>query len=295
MDYDKFCKKCKHYDFSLQSGILCGLTTGKPSFTDICDKFEIDLNREQKSQANSNTQISKHQYLPDLEVVLKKWGIALIVLGVLHLLLTQFLDPIWGGLIIILGILNLSIKKKEMLIVNGILLLFVGTMNSTTVIFPGENNFTWLIFGVFQIYLGIKEIIKFNEYKKEEIRENSTIVTEPLQSTLNDGISTKHSGFGVASFIIFCSIFLISIITFISSIIMGLSNPEGLSEESVATVIIGFSMMFSVLLSLVGVGFGITGLITKNRKKVYPVLGLVLNTIIFIIFILMFLSGAGKA
>jgi len=42
MNYDKFCKRCNHYSYNIQKGILCGLTNEKPDFEDNCDKFDLN-------------------------------------------------------------------------------------------------------------------------------------------------------------------------------------------------------------------------------------------------------------
>jgi hypothetical protein len=88
---------------------------------------------------------------------LRKWGIGLIVLGVAHLVLTGFLDPIWGVLIALVGGLNLLIPRREMFIVNGVVILLAGVMNMSA----GGG---WKMFGILQIVWGVKEIRKFKEY-----------------------------------------------------------------------------------------------------------------------------------
>ncbi len=47
MDYKKFCERCKHYEFNINEGIICGLTKTKPNFEDTCKDFVLDEKREQ--------------------------------------------------------------------------------------------------------------------------------------------------------------------------------------------------------------------------------------------------------
>ena len=294
MDYDSFCKKCKHYNFTLQRGILCGINNEKPNFGESCEQFEFDPNRESntvKVLGKQKKQFKKD--LPDIDVALRKWGIWLIILGIIHLILTQALNPIWGGLIIILGTLNLIIHKKEMFIANGISLLLVGIMNIVGSLLPGFGNIFWISFGILQVYWGIHEIQKFNMYKKEEIVGIKGISNSIAGSDIpfNEISKKSHSGFGVTSFIIFCFAFLLMIITFALSIIYGPLNPNYVDKQSVHASIIGFSWIFNILITLVGIGFGITGLFQKYKKKTFAFLGIIFNFIIFLLFVLMFFQG----
>jgi hypothetical protein len=94
----------------------------------------------------------------ELKNELRKWGIGLIALGFIHLVLTNFLEPVWGVLIIIIGALNLLIQRRGMFIVNGVAILLAGVMNMTA----GGG---WKFFGMMQIMWGVQEIRKMKEYE----------------------------------------------------------------------------------------------------------------------------------
>lgn len=95
----------------------------------------------------------------DMKKYLQQWGVGLIILGVFHLIWVEYLDPIWGVLILVLGILNLIIIKRGMIIVNGTAILIAGAMNT----FIGTGS--WTAFGIAQLILGIKEMLKFRHYE----------------------------------------------------------------------------------------------------------------------------------
>ncbi len=48
IDYDRFCRRCRNYQFDLSRGILCGLTGNKPAFQTECASFELDPEKERK-------------------------------------------------------------------------------------------------------------------------------------------------------------------------------------------------------------------------------------------------------
>ena len=168
MDYDNFCKKCQHYDFNFQSGILCGLTNRKPDFDQVCMQFQPDPNREAEIQKSKDLKEIRNKQVPvDMDERLKKWGIGLVILGVIHILASQFLDPVWGGIIVILGILNLVIKKRGMFVANGIALLLVGLLNILSGFLDDPVNFFWGVFGIVQLIWGIQEIRKYKLYERQ--------------------------------------------------------------------------------------------------------------------------------
>lgn len=147
-----------------------------------------------------------------------------------------------------------------------------------------------------------------NSANTPENSQEPLITPMPVQSPYNGGgfspvhdvdpyTRVKHSGLGIASFSIFIgmvAIFLISIVGMLSGI-ADLDIWEGLSPEELASqvedhsdiIIYFFLMMSTIVGNLVGLILGIVGLVQKNRKKVFAILGTVFNGAVigFILFI----------
>ncbi|MBE9506815.1 MAG: hypothetical protein IMY86_02090 [Chloroflexi bacterium] len=108
----------------------------------------------------------------DMKKDLRNWGIGLILLGVLHFLLSGFLDPVWGAVIVVVGVLNLLIRRRGMFIVNGLALIGVGIMNIVSMCSSlsagasggGAVSTPWVVMGLFQIGWGVQEIRKYAQY-----------------------------------------------------------------------------------------------------------------------------------
>lgn len=110
-----------------------------------------------------------------------------------------------------------------------------------------------------------------------------TPVVEPEQIA-----PPKHSGLGIASFVIFVVMvvgFIGLLVTFIS-LMSDFLGPDGavdplLIQEEVVNVpmlsLVGLLMMGTVLGYIVGLILGIVGLVQKNRKKIFAILGTVFN------------------
>ena len=90
-------------------------------------------------------------------------------------------------------------------------------------------------------------------------------------------LNLKHSGLGISSFIIALIIgfFVFVIVMFAGYVEM--TTPGGMNESSVAAVLIGLAIIFGLFVSIIGLGLGIGGLFQKNKKKVFPILGIVMN------------------
>ncbi|MDR1007057.1 MAG: hypothetical protein LBL65_00635 [Campylobacteraceae bacterium] len=93
----------------------------------------------------------------------------------------------------------------------------------------------------------------------------------------------KHSGLGIASFILsIISVICIFILLFVAGAI-DVSTPGGMDENSVTAVVIGALYFLFTGFSVVGIGLGIAGLFSKDRKKIFAVLGLIFSaTMLFI-------------
>lgn len=92
------------------------------------------------------------------EQELGSFGVSLIIIGILHLLLTDVLDPTWGVVLIVLGLLNLVLRYRFMFILNGLAIFLVGLMN----IFGAPFGF-WTLFGIMQLVWGVQEMGKFGQ------------------------------------------------------------------------------------------------------------------------------------
>ncbi|MDO3408823.1 DUF4064 domain-containing protein [Saccharibacillus sp. CPCC 101409] len=110
-----------------------------------------------------------------------------------------------------------------------------------------------------------------------------------------DAAALKHSGLGIASFvlglisIILVAIFFVSAIGLVYSLsqssgammadVDSFMNSEEFTGIGVTFFLVALSLIASAGLSLIGAILGIIGLTMKNRKKVFAVIGTILNAI----------------
>lgn len=89
----------------------------------------------------------------------------------------------------------------------------------------------------------------------------------------------KHSGVGIASFIIGMVVGGVQLVLVVvaAAMVMG-----GASEDSPQMMVVGCSFLVGMAANLVGIVLGIVGAVQKNRKKVFSILGLTINALVLL-------------
>lgn len=90
----------------------------------------------------------------------------------------------------------------------------------------------------------------------------------------------KHSGLGIASFVLSMTVGLVVFVLIAIAGYQEMKTPGGMDENAPETMLLGLLMMGALLLNLVGVALGIAGVVQKDRKKIFGVLGLTFNLVV---------------
>ncbi len=120
----------------------------------------------------------KREEKSSFEKEIKSLGIWLIVFGVIHIIASGFLSFFWGFVLIGFGIFSITSKKPIVLLIFGVLILVAGLSNLSSILYIGEEGISslWFIFGGFQIYWGIKEIIRYNKIVKSHLKKGQKVL-----------------------------------------------------------------------------------------------------------------------
>lgn len=89
----------------------------------------------------------------------------------------------------------------------------------------------------------------------------------------------RHSGLGIASFIISIVSGMLIFIVIVIAGVMEVSTPGGIDENSAGAVMVGLFLILFVGTALVALGLGIAGLLQKQRKKIFSILGTVFSSV----------------
>ena len=87
----------------------------------------------------------------------------------------------------------------------------------------------------------------------------------------------RHSGLGIASFVVGILAGLALFIALGVVAVMYNQSPERMDEKSPTAILAGLLIIGLCLVHLLGVGLGIGGLVQKDRRKVFSALGVAVN------------------
>ena len=63
---------------------------------------------------------------------------------------------------------------------------------------------------------------------------------------------------------------------------MEVSTPGGIDEESAGAMMVGLFLFAFLFLALIGLGLGIGGMLEKNRKNIFAILGTVFSALVIV-------------
>jgi hypothetical protein len=90
----------------------------------------------------------------------------------------------------------------------------------------------------------------------------------------------KHSGFGIASFLIVIVAGLLELVMVVIAGVLEASTPGGVDEDSPGVALVGLALIGGLFVDLIGIGFGIAGLCQARRNKLFPILGIALGALV---------------
>ncbi|MCM3131531.1 hypothetical protein M3629_01965 [Paenibacillus polysaccharolyticus] len=138
-----------------------------------------------------------------------------------------------------------------------------------------------------------------NNYNSPNSNTSNNDYTLPPESTEVYGRPLKHSGPGIASFVVGLVGLLGHIVTFVL-MSLALNNSiellgSSISREELAfhpAVVLGsLAFLVCLVLNLIGLILGIVGLALKNRRKVFAVIGTILSGLLILFFTVLVLGG----
>ena len=101
----------------------------------------------------------------------------------------------------------------------------------------------------------------------------------------------KHSRLGIASFITSIVSGILIFLVIVIAGVMEASTPGGMDEESAGAVMVGLFLFAFLGAALVALGLGIGGLLQKERKKIFAILGTAFSSVSLVVTIFIMILG----
>jgi hypothetical protein len=89
----------------------------------------------------------------------------------------------------------------------------------------------------------------------------------------------KHSALGITSFVLSLLVGLLVFGVMVVAGILEARRPGGMPEDSPVTILVGLVIIGAMMLDLLAVVLGIVGLVQKDTKKVFAILGLIISAL----------------
>lgn len=105
----------------------------------------------------------------------------------------------------------------------------------------------------------------------------------------------KHSGPGIASFVMVLFFGLLLLATFGYAGYLELNTPGGVDEESGEAIFAGLVMIFSIAAVFVAFILGVAGLFVGRRKRLFAWLGAAMSGLIMLFTVLIFALGLSQS
>ncbi|MGF1486770.1 MAG: hypothetical protein ACFBSE_06605 [Prochloraceae cyanobacterium] len=100
----------------------------------------------------------------------------------------------------------------------------------------------------------------------------------------NNHTSRSHSIAGIISFILGSINAIANFSNLVYAGYLGTQNPAILNDDnSLALMTIGFIVILGFLFGLIGIGFGVFGTFAPKRQKLFPIIGIIINTAVIVI------------
>jgi len=114
---------------------------------------------------------------------------------------------------------------------------------------------------------------------EENYWQRNALPVQNGEFTVSQQPLRKHSGLGIASFVISIIAALITFVLVVMAGVMAARAGGQMDEQSPQAVVVGCSILAAGFLYLIGIGLAIGGLCQRNCYRVFPILGLILNLV----------------
>ncbi|MEN8242976.1 MAG: hypothetical protein ABFS17_13740 [Chloroflexota bacterium] len=203
------------------------------------------------------------------------WGRSSLILGVVHIIASGFLNPGWGVTLLAVGGLSFIFKEASMFIMYAVTLIWVGISNIMSL-----DVGLWTFFGAYQIYLGVMLFKKYRRYRDYELQHLNSL--EEIPADYKVGRAPKLfpwaggllSGLGLVVYVgVWLAVFVALVVAYDES------QAASTLSDSVWNI---FDLVGGVALGLgiVGLGLSISSVASKYKPKFVAWAGVVLGSLL---------------
>lgn len=189
----------------------------------------------------------------------RNWGFSLLLLGVVQLVASNFLNPVWGVAVILIGAASFYFRSAAMLPVYGVTLAWAMVSNVLT------GQVQWIIFALFQAYWALCTFQQFMILRRATSRLGIGLgIDSPVWTDRAAGVFPWVG----------CALSAAAPIGLVALIfVIGLSSEFTGQEMSEQTV--GLAFMALTDSACLGLALGLAALLARFRWRLVSILAVI--------------------
>lgn len=243
-----------------------------PAKPNVADPAEIPLtedDEEAESEVDEEAVAAVDGFLK-MQKEIRSWGLWLLLFGALHFIGSGLLSAPWGVLLLVVGLSSFYFRQAAMFIIYAITLAWAAVSNLI------GAQATWVVFGLFQVYLAVQVHRNFRRF--------STIQANFRRLVAEDRITTAPAPDRAASVfpVTGCLLSAFSllgvvgiIVTVFGAAIIKIDLPGG----------IDFAVGIVVNLAVLGLAIGLASIVAHYRHRALAVLGVIASVLVLLLWL----------
>jgi hypothetical protein len=191
---------------------------------------------------------------------IRAWGVAAVLLGIVHLATAGLLNAPWGISLILVGLVSFYFSTPAMFIIYSLALAWAAVTNAFT------GDLLWLVFAAFQLVLAV---VVFRRFQRFLAAQSAVAEIEPDEETGSTPGEPKAQAFTLSGLILA----VVSLLGFIAIFLGVLASLRAgaLDQEGQAVV---FLEGMAVNLGLLGFATGLASLLSGFPRRPLAILSM---------------------
>ncbi|MBN1310587.1 MAG: hypothetical protein JXB30_04140 [Anaerolineae bacterium] len=195
---------------------------------------------------------------------LQNWGWILVVLGIVHLVATNFLSLPHGLLLIAVGLLSFLVREASMFVLYAVMLAWAAVNNLMT----GNTAVGWAVFGVFQVVLSVQVFRRFFVFKKVQEDYNANFASDRLERALSQPKRTEQI-FPLGSV-------ALGVLGLLGTVCgYGIILVVGTTQHTDLLDVAGFGVDLALIMGVLGFALGLAAILSGTSRRELSIIGTV--------------------
>jgi hypothetical protein len=201
---------------------------------------------------------------------IRSWGVWLLLFGVLHFVGSGLLSAPWGVLLLAVGLSSFYFHEPAMFVVYAVTLAWAAVSNLL------GADVTWIVFGLFQIYLAVQVYRKFKQYDVVQTNFRRLVAEDRITAAPERDRAASIFPVSGCLFSALALLGLVALVVFVfGSLLLDLDVPDA----------VDFFIGLVVNVAVLGLAVGLATIVSHYRHRALAVLGAIASVLVLVMYI----------